>query len=77
MKAMAIIFLYFFSYMLKLLKPGGAKSIMAENLAMRQQLIVIKRKSKMTKAPALTPLQRIIFGVLTYFISKTVSIRYL
>ena len=67
----AITFLIcFLSVLLKMIKPGGGKAIAAENLAIKQQLIVIKRKSKVSKSPPLTPFQRIFFSFLSYFMSE-------
>ena len=53
--------------LLKLSKPGGVKAIMAENIAMRQQLIVVNRKRK--RASNLTSSDRFIFGTLAGLIS--------
>ena len=70
MKEMAILLIHILVIIVKLLKPGGAKIIIAENLAMRQQLIIMRRKSKMTKAPPLTPFKRVFFGLLVYFVPE-------
>ncbi len=32
--------------MIKLLRPGGAKAVAAENIALRQQLITLSRQNK-------------------------------
>ena len=68
MKVLATLFLHFILTIFKLLTPGGVKAVMAENLIMRQQLIVLKRASKFSKAPRLTSSQRIFYGLLAYFI---------
>lgn len=52
-----------------LCKPGGVKAIMAENIALRQQLIVVKRKRK--RAPQLSTKDRLLFGFLASFISHS------
>ncbi len=61
----------FFSTMLGLLirlaLPGGAKRVASENIALRQQLIVLARHQK--RAPNLTPTDRFIFGFMTAFIN--------
>ena len=70
MKEAITFFIYFISTILKAIRPGGIKSIVAENLAIKQQLIIIKRKSKVSKSPRLTPFQRIFFSFLSFFMSQ-------
>ena len=70
MKGAITFFIYFRSTILKAIRPGGTKSIIAENLAIKQQLIIIKRKSKILKSPRLTPFQRIFFSFLSFFMSQ-------
>ena len=50
------------------LKPNGTKSLIAENIAPRQQLITIQRKRK--RAPNLTTTDRITFAFLAGLILK-------
>ncbi len=51
-----------------LLRPGGTKSIAAENLILRQQLIVISRSRK--RSPKLTRSDRTVFAVLAQIIPR-------
>jgi len=51
---------------IKLLKPGGLKVVMAETIAMKQQLIVMNGSKK--RAPSLVTRDRFIFGLLTMLI---------
>lgn len=51
-----------------MLKPGGVKAVMAENLAMKQQLIVMNRGRK--RAPPLTVFDRFYFGLIGFFVQK-------
>jgi hypothetical protein len=51
---------------IKLLKPGGVKVVMAETIAMKQQLIVMNRGKK--RSPVLTTPDRFLFGILADFI---------
>jgi putative transposase len=51
---------------IKLLCPGGRKSIIAENVALRQQLILLGRNRE--RAPNLSYSSRLIFGFVTSFI---------
>ncbi len=52
----------------KLFKPGGVKAVMAENIAMRQQLITLSRARK--RAPNLTTFDRFLFGCVIFFIGE-------
>ena len=52
--------------MIILLRPGGAKAIAAENIALRQQLISLSRQNK--RSPKLTTSDRILFGLLASWI---------
>ena len=52
---------------LRLLRPGGARTIAAENIALRKQLITLTRHKK--RSPNLSTLDRICFGFLTSMIS--------
>ena len=58
------------STIFKILKPGGIKSIVAENIAIKQQLILVKRKSKITKSPPLSPLQKVFFALIAFLLPK-------
>ena len=51
------------------LKPNGTKSLIAENIAPRQQLITIQRKRK--RAPNLTTTDRITFAFLAGLIRQS------
>ena len=70
MKEAITFFIYFISTILKAIRPGETKSIIAKNLAIKQQLIIIKRKSKVLKSPPLTPFQRTFFSFLSFFMSQ-------
>jgi hypothetical protein len=56
----------YFVTLIKLLKPGGVKRVMAESIAMKHQLIVMNRARK--KSPALVTRDRFLFGLLTILI---------
>lgn len=43
----------------QLMKPGGARAIVAENLLLKQQLLVVCRTRR--RAPRLSPLDRLLF----------------
>ena len=52
----------FFITWLRLLIPGGVRRIAAENIALRNQLIILTRNKK--RVPKLTIFERITFGIL-------------
>jgi len=54
--------IHFIATVIKLLKPGGVKVVMAETIAMKQQLIVMNRRRK--RAPSLAASDRLLFGLL-------------
>ena len=60
--------IFFFCTLIKLLKPGGVKLVMAESLAAKQQLIVMNRGKK--RAVKLKTSDRFIFGFLAFFIGE-------
>lgn len=53
---------------IKLLKPGGVKVVMAESIAMKQQLIVMNRGKK--RSPKLATSDRFLFGLLAGVIGR-------
>jgi len=48
-------------------RPGGVKTIAAENIALRQQLVTMARYHK--RSPKLNPSDRIVFGLLASWIN--------
>ena len=54
--------------LVRLLKPGGLKVVMAETMAMKQQLIVMNRGR--SRSPKLTTPDRFLFGLLAFFIDE-------
>lgn len=55
------------SALIATLMPRGTRSLVAENLLLQQQLLVLSRQRK--RSPPLTGMDRIIFGALTAYIS--------
>lgn len=60
--------IHFFVTLAKLIRPSRIKTVMAENLLLKQQLITLTRQR--SRAPRLTSFDRILFGYLAFFISK-------
>ena len=57
-----IVLLHLFSRLLiLLLKPNGAKALLAENLLLRQQLLLLRRSR--CRSPNLRPFDRLFFGL--------------
>ena len=67
MRSVILVAIHFLVVLAKLLKPGGIKAIIAENLLLKQQLIVLGRSRR--KAPNLKVTDRFILGGLTLFIT--------
>jgi putative transposase len=55
--------------LIKILSTKGRKSLVAENLILRQELHVMTRGS--VRSPQLTIQDKLVYGVLTNFISKS------
>ena len=51
-----------------LIRPVGIKTVITEDLLLKQQLMVLARQR--SRAPRLTSFDRVLFGYLTFFISK-------
>ena len=52
-----------------LLRPGGCKSIIVENLLLKQQLMVLNRSRK--RAPSLPPIQRLFLAFWSHFLKRS------
>jgi hypothetical protein len=59
---------HYFVTLIKLLKPGGVKLVMAESITMKHQLIVMNRARK--RSPALVTRDRFLFGLLATLIDE-------
>ena len=59
---------HYFVTLIKLLKPGGVKRVMADSIAMKQQLIVMNRARK--RSPALVTRDRFLFALLAILIGE-------
>ena len=61
MRDLAILLIHLIATVAKLLLPGGARSIIAESLLLKHQLLILNRSR--TKAPNLRPFDRVIAGL--------------
>ena len=66
MKDIALIAIHLAVAAAKLLGPGGVRAVVAENLLLKQQLIVLRRSRQ--RAPNLTVLDRFVFGFESLFL---------
>ena len=67
MKDIVLIFVHLAVTAAKLLGPGGVRTVVAENLLLKQQLIVLRRPRR--RAPNLTVFDRFLFGFGALFLS--------
>ena len=66
MKNVSLILIHLLVVVAKLLGPGGIKGIIAENLLLKQQLLVVCRPRQ--RAPNLLPADRFLFGFFSLFL---------
>ena len=57
-----LIFAHVLATIAKLLRPGGARALVSENLLLKKQLLIVGRSRK--RAPNLTPVDRLFLGLL-------------
>ena len=61
MRDLAILFLHLLATVTRLAGPGGARSVVAESVLVKQQLLILNRSRK--RSPRLRPSDRIVAGV--------------
>jgi putative transposase len=66
MKHLFMVFMYLVSLAHTLLRHGGMKAVVAENLLLKQQLLVLTRSRK--RAPNLSPFDRFFLGLWSTFL---------
>jgi hypothetical protein len=62
MKSLFLVFTHILATIAKLMRPGGVRGLAAENLLLKQQLLIIGRSRK--RYPNLRPLDRLYLGFL-------------
>jgi len=67
MKDIPVLLVHLLTTVAKLLGPGGAKSVVADSLLMKQQLLIIKRSRR--RAPNLSALDRFLLDFWSLFFS--------
>ena len=67
MKELFILIAHLLTTLVRLAKPSGARSVIAQSLALRHQLLVLQRRRK--RAPRLAPWDRLFFGLYSLWLS--------
>ena len=67
MKVAIVLFAHFCGQIVKLLGPGGVKAVLAENLLLKQQLLILQRSRR--RAPNLRPVDRVLLGFWPWFLN--------
>jgi len=67
MKDLLILLAHLLTTLAKLMGPGGARTVVADSLLMKQQLLVINRSRQ--RAPNLSALDRFLFGFWSLFLN--------
>lgn len=69
MKEVVLIIVYVAVTAAKLLGPGGLRAVVAENVLLKQQLVVLRRPRR--RAPPLTVIDRFLFGFGALFLRSS------
>ena len=67
MKELFILVAHLLTTLVRLARPGGVRSVLAQSLALKHQLLVVQRRRK--RAPRLTPWDRLFFGLCSHWLS--------
>ena len=73
MREFAILLVHLIGILARLAKPGGLRSVVAESVLVRHQLLILNRGRK--RAPNLRATDRIIAGLCTLFIAPARVLR--
>jgi hypothetical protein len=78
MRNLVVLFIYFIASLARLLGPGGVRSLVAESLLVKHQLLIVNRSRQ--RSPNLPSSDRILTGLLALLVRfalklATVSIR--
>ena len=67
MRELVILAVHLLVTFAKLVRPGGVRAVAAESLLLKHQLLVSNRARR--RAPNLTPMDRLVLGLTTLFVS--------
>ncbi len=73
MRDLAILFIHLFAMIARLMRPGGARAVVADSLLVKHQLVILNRGRE--RAPNLRPMDRVIAGLCTLFIRPSRLVR--
>src|SRR5258707_12921819 len=73
MRDLVVLFIHFIATLARFLRPGGARSIVAESLLLKHQLLVLNRSRP--RAPNLSASGRILAGWLALWLRPTRLLR--
>ena len=68
MRDLLVLFVHLVVTTVRLMRPGGARAIVAESLLLKQQLLIVTRSRR--RAPDLRPLDRIVAGLCAGLLQK-------
>ena len=69
MKGLLVLLIRLVVVLARLTRPGGVRGLVAENLVMKQQLLVVSRSRR--RAPNLMSLERFVLGLCTLFVAPS------
>src|ERR1700757_5352265 len=73
MRNLAVLFIHFIAVLARLLGPGGVRSLVAESLLLKQQLLLLNRSRQ--RSPNLCAWDRILAGLLALLVRPTRLLR--
>src|ERR1700694_597709 len=73
MRDLAVLFLHLLVTVARLAGPGGARSVVAESLLVKQQLLILNRSRK--RSPNLCLAERLVAGVCTLLMRQSRLVR--
>jgi putative transposase len=73
MRDLVVLFIHFIASLARLLGPGGARSLVAESLLLKHQLLILNRSRQ--RAPNLSASDRILAGWLALWLRPTRLLR--
>ncbi len=66
MRDLTILFIHLLTTIARLMRPSGARAVVAESLLVKHQLVILNRGRE--RAPNLRPMDRVLAGLCTLFI---------
>ena len=69
MNGLLVLLIHLVAVLARLAGPGGVRGLVAENLLMKEQLLVLSRSRH--RAPNLSSLERFVLGLCTLFVSPS------